>query len=55
MDLDKIHKYGMEVQELKKEIQELETLNLKTTAKIKALKLKLKSNETLLINHIVTN
>lgn len=55
MDLDKIQKYGLEVQELKAEIQELETLQSKTTAKIKVLKLKLRSNETLLINHIVTN
>lgn len=55
MDLDKIQKYGLEVQELKNEIQELETLQSKTNAKIKSLKLKLRSNETLLINHIVTN
>jgi hypothetical protein len=53
MDLEKIQLYGLEVQEAKKEIQELENLQSKTIAKIKILKQQLKSKETMLL-HCIT-
>lgn len=55
MDLKEIQRYGLEVQETKKQIQELEISQNKTLAKIKILKQQLKSKETMLLHCITKN